>query len=72
MFDLLRKCCTTIGTIRRQYDYREERGEEEMDKAERLAQIMFEEDEIRYNNNEETIYFTKEDFEAEQREREDK
>jgi len=41
-----------------------------MDKAERLAQIMFEEDEIRYNNNEETIYFTKEDFEAEQKERE--
>ena len=34
-----------------------------MDKAERLAQIMFEEDEIRYNNNEDTIYFTKEDFE---------
>ena len=27
-----------------------------MDKAERLAQIMFEEDEIRYNNNEETIH----------------
>lgn len=36
-----------------------------MDKAERLIQIMLEEDEIRYNNNEETIYFTKEDFEAE-------
>ena len=44
----------------------------EMDKAERLAQIMFEEDENRYNNNEETIYFTKEDFEAEQKERKDK
>ena len=43
-----------------------------MDKAERLAQIMFEEDEIRYNNNEETIYFTKEDFEAELEERKDK
>ena len=40
-----------------------------MDKAERLAQIMFEEDEVRYSNNEETIYFTKEDFEAEQKER---
>ena len=40
-----------------------------MDKAERLAQIMFEEDEIRYNNNEDTIYFTKEDFEAEREER---
>lgn len=40
-----------------------------MDKAERLAQIMFEDDEIRYNNNEETIYFIKEDFEAEQKER---
>lgn len=40
-----------------------------MDKAERLAQIMYEEDEIRYNNNEDTIYFTKEDFEAEQKER---
>ena len=40
-----------------------------MDKAERLAQIMFEEDEIKYNNNEDTIYFTKEDFEAEQKER---
>lgn len=40
-----------------------------MDKAERLAQIMFEEDEIRYNNNEDTIYFTKEDFEAERNER---
>lgn len=41
-----------------------------MDKAEILAQIMFEEDEIRHNNNENTIYFTKEDFEAEQKERE--
>lgn len=40
-----------------------------MDKAERLAQVMFEEDKIRYDNNEETIYFTKEDFEAELKER---
>lgn len=38
-----------------------------MDKAERLAQIMFEEDEIRYNNGKNTIYFTKEDFEAEKK-----
>jgi hypothetical protein len=38
-----------------------------MDKVERLAQIMFEEDEIRYNNGEDTIYFTKEDFEAEKK-----
>ena len=43
-----------------------------MDKAERLAQIMFEEDEIRYNNNEDTIYFTKEDFEAELKERKER
>lgn len=43
-----------------------------MNKAERLAQIMFEEDEIRYNNGEETVYFTKEDFEAELKEREEK
>ena len=49
-----------------------EREEKKMDKAERLAQIMFEDDEIRYNNNEETIYFTKEDFEAELKERKDK
>ena len=38
-----------------------------MDKAERLAQIMFEEDEIRYNNGEDIIYFTKEDFEVEKK-----
>ena len=43
-----------------------------MDKAEILAQIMFEEDEIRYNNNEDLIYFTKEDFEAELKERKNK
>ena len=40
-----------------------------MDKAEILVQIMFEEDEIRYNNNEDLIYFTKEDFETELKER---
>jgi hypothetical protein len=50
----------------------QKKGEIKMDKAERLAQIMFEDDEIRYNNNEETIYFTKEDFEAEQEERRNK
>ena len=43
-----------------------------MDKAERLAQVMFEEDEIRYNNGKDTIYFTKEDFEAELKERKEK
>lgn len=43
-----------------------------MDKVERLAQIMFEEDEIRYNNNEDLIYFTKKDFEAELKERKEK
>lgn len=43
-----------------------------MDKAERLAQIMFEEDKIRYNNGKDTIYFTKEDFEAELKERKEK
>ncbi len=43
-----------------------------MDKAERLAQIMFEEDKIRYDNGEDTIYFTKEDFEAELKERKEK
>ena len=43
-----------------------------MDKAERLAQIMFEEDEIKYDNGEDTVYFTKEDFEAELKERKEK
>ena len=43
-----------------------------MDKAERLAQIMFEEDEIKYDNCEDTVYFTKEDFEAELKERKEK
>ena len=56
------------------YNIDRKKGKEKrkMDKAEILAQIMFEEDEIRYNNNEDTIYFTKEDFEAEQKERKDK
>ena len=39
-----------------------------MNKEERLIQIMLEEDEVRYNNGEDTIYFTKEDFEAERKE----
>ena len=43
-----------------------------MNRAEILAQIMFEEDEIKYNNGEETVYFTKEDFEAELKERKKK
>ena len=43
-----------------------------MDKAERLAQIMFEEDTLRVEEGKEPIYFTKEDYEAEKKEREDK
>ena len=43
-----------------------------MDKAERLAQIMFEEDTLRVEEGKEPIYFTKEDYEAEKRERENK
>lgn len=42
-----------------------------MDKAERLAQIMFEEDTLRVEEGKEPIYFTKEDYEAEKKERED-
>lgn len=42
-----------------------------MDKAERLAQIMFEEDEYRDANNMELMYHTREDFEAEKKEREE-
>lgn len=41
-----------------------------MDKAKRLAQIMFEEDEYRETNGMELMYHTKEDFEAEKKERE--
>ena len=41
-----------------------------MDKAERLAQIMFEEDTLRVEEGKEPIYFTKEDYEAEKKERE--
>ena len=43
---------------------------EEMNKMERLAEIMFQEDEERYNNNQDLMYHTKEDFEAEKAERE--
>lgn len=42
-----------------------------MDKAERLAQIMFEEDEYRDANGMELMYHTREDFEAEKKEREE-
>lgn len=41
-----------------------------MDKAERLAQIMFEEDTFRVEEGKEPIYFTKEDYEAEKKEKE--
>jgi len=43
-----------------------------MDKAERLAQIMFEEDTLRVEEGKEPIYFTQEDYEAEKKERENK
>ena len=43
-----------------------------MDKAERLAQIMFEEDTLRIEEGKEPIYFTKEDYEAEKEERKNK
>lgn len=43
---------------------------EEMNKMEKLAEIMFQEDKERYNNNQPLIYYTKEDFEAEKTERE--
>ena len=45
---------------------------EEMNKMERLAEIMFQEDEERYNNNQDLMYHTEEDFEAEKAEREEK
>ena len=43
---------------------------EEMNKMERLAEIMFQEDEERYNNNQPLMYYTKEDFEIEREEKE--
>lgn len=42
----------------------------EMNKMERLIEIMFQEDEERYRNNQPLIYHTEEDFEAEKKERE--
>ena len=42
---------------------------EEMNKMERLAEIMFQEDEERYNNNQPLMYYTEEDFETEKAER---
>ena len=44
---------------------------ETMNKMERLAEIMFQEDEERYNNGQPLMYHTKEDFEAEKAEREE-
>ena len=41
------------------------------DKAKRLADIMFEEDEYRDANGMELMYHTREDFEAEKKEREE-
>ena len=41
-----------------------------MDKMERLAKIMFQEDEYRYEEGKELIYYTKEDFEKGREERE--
>ena len=40
------------------------------DKAERLATIMYEEDKENYANGRPLVYFTEEDFKAEQAERE--
>lgn len=40
-----------------------------MNKIERLMEIMFQEDEYRYNKGEELVYHTKEDFEKEREER---
>ena len=40
-----------------------------MNKMERLMEIMFQEDEYRYDKGEELIYHTKEDFEKEKEER---
>jgi len=42
---------------------------EEMNKMERLAEIMFQEDEERYNNNQPLMYYTEADFEVEKAER---
>ena len=42
------------------------------DKAERLATIMYEEDKENYENGRPLVYYTEEDFKAEQAEREGK
>ena len=42
---------------------------ERNDKMERLIEIMFQEDEERYNNNQPLMYHTKEDFEIEKKEK---
>lgn len=42
------------------------------EKAERLATIMYEEDKENYENGRSLVYFTEEDFKAEQAEREGK
>jgi hypothetical protein len=48
------------------------KGDTKMDdKAKRLANIMFEEDEYRDANGMELMYHTREDFEAEKKEREE-
>lgn len=41
-------------------------------KMQSLMDIMFQEDEYRYNNNQDLMYHTKEDFETEKKEREEK
>lgn len=40
-----------------------------MNKMERLMEIMFQEDEERYNNGQPLMYHTKEDFENEKKEK---
>ena len=63
--DNINPLCYNKGTKR-------EREEKTMDeKAKRLANIMFEEDEYRDANGMELMYHTKEDFEAEKKEREE-
>ena len=51
-----------------------QKGRKKMDwdKAERLATIMYEEDKENYEHGRPLIYFTEEDFKAEQEEREGK
>ena len=49
-----------------------QKGDKTMNKAEILAQIMFEEDEYREAHGMELMYYTKEDFEAEKQNRKEK